>query len=157
MRLADHISRELIGFARGGGREILIQNFYHGMYEMDLFRLMPSGFVVEYEIKISRSDFFADFKKGDKHRKLVGGAGANRFYFVVPKGLVSYGECPQHCGLIYANCSKNLIGFTTQRVAPILTNRKVKPEIYRDLAESLAFREMHLRQKLRAIREREVA
>jgi len=36
-------------------------------WETDFFVLQRSGICYEIEIKVSRSDFFADFKKKDKH------------------------------------------------------------------------------------------
>ena len=63
MKLADKILFDLMNFAQGG-RDIVIPNFYYDWYEMDLFRLTHSGIIYEYEVKISRADFKADFEKG---------------------------------------------------------------------------------------------
>lgn len=52
-----------------------------------------------YEIKVSRSDFFADRKKSFRI-KPEKGMGNDR-YFVVPKGLVTADELPKGWGLIY--------------------------------------------------------
>lgn len=128
MKPADNILRRLVSFARGHGYEIIIPNFYYGQYEMDLFRLMPSGYVVEYEVKMSRNDFRNDFKKAKikieggywhhhengvryedmpkvrvtKHDLIAAGQGAcNRFFFVTPENLVKPEEIPAHAGLIY--------------------------------------------------------
>lgn len=65
-----------------------------------------SGYTVEVEIKISRSDFLADFKK-PKHNLLklkpkdYEKSVANRFYFAVPEGLITKEEVPDYAGLIY--------------------------------------------------------
>lgn len=84
-------------------------------FECDILALSKAGISTEYEIKMSRSDFFADFKKGksysgiDKHFMLQTGERnsgfgwqrtPNRFYFVVPKGLVTDEEVPEYCGWI---------------------------------------------------------
>ncbi len=45
----------------------LFNVFMYG-WECDFFSMTSSGYAVEVEIKVSRSDFFADFKKKDKHK-----------------------------------------------------------------------------------------
>ena len=87
-------------------QDIVIPNYYVNMFEMDLFVMKQSGIITEYELKISRSDFLADFKKkwgpDFKHDLLKSGKRkCNRFYFVVPENMVTIGEVPKHCGLIY--------------------------------------------------------
>jgi hypothetical protein len=77
--------------------------------EADLLIIQPSGLVMEIEIKVSRADFKADFRKLAKHAGLQGGgrtsvrraAGPNYFSFAVPAGLVKPEEVPAYCGLIY--------------------------------------------------------
>jgi len=103
---ANIIQKELMQFVRSGSSDMVIPNCHLGFYEMDVVKIARSGYITEYEIKMSRSDFKADFKKGlrsgQKHEKLKCGDGkANRFYFVVPVDLVSVDEVPDHCGLIY--------------------------------------------------------
>jgi hypothetical protein len=39
-------------------------------WESDFFCQSKSGYYIEVEVKVSRGDFFADFKKRDKHRVL---------------------------------------------------------------------------------------
>lgn len=101
MKFSNKIQRSLMPFVRGNG-DIVIPNYFHDCYEMDLFRLTPTEYIYEYEIKISRSNYFADFKKGNKHERLQKGLAANRFFFVVPENLISIAECPKYAGLIYA-------------------------------------------------------
>lgn len=66
---ANEIQRRLMGFVRGTA-DIVLPNFFYGNHEADLLRINNADFVYEYEIKISRADFFADFKKGKKHQDL---------------------------------------------------------------------------------------
>ena len=49
--------------------DILIPNYYFGMYEADIFRVNKQGYTIEYEIKISKADFRKDFTKS--HRVFV--------------------------------------------------------------------------------------
>lgn len=73
-----------------------------------MIAVTKAGLIIEYEIKISRGDFRADFKK-IRHRILDGQKinepyrGAAYFYYVVPRDLVSTAEVPSHAGLIYAH------------------------------------------------------
>jgi len=93
-------------------------------FENDMFGVTKAGFVVEFEIKISVSDFRADVKKGpserekqiarfssrpfdprSKHDRLADRdpKGPSRFYYVVPEGLVSIDQAPEWAGLIWIN------------------------------------------------------
>ncbi len=38
-------------------------------YEADLLRITKAGFLHEYEIKLTKSDYKADFKKSKKHKR----------------------------------------------------------------------------------------
>jgi hypothetical protein len=112
MKISDKIQSLVMGWFLGSAADILIPNFYIGRYEMDVCKIAGgSRYVTEFEIKISRSDFFADFKKSHTHwregktvkhdllsnRSYV----ANRFFYVVPDGLITVAECPPYAGLIY--------------------------------------------------------
>lgn len=159
MRLADKIAKHLRDYVRGAGREIILQNFYHLYYEMDVLRLMPSGLIVEYEIKISRSDYFNDFKKSHrnykssedkpdiilKHDWMKTGKGPNRFFFVTPKGLIKLSELPDYAGLIEFNESKDHQWFSLIRNSKVTHKNKFPDAKYKELAELLAFRESNLR------------
>lgn len=47
-----------------------IDNVFIYSWESDFFCVTRSGYGIEVEVKSSRSDFLADFKKTDKHEKL---------------------------------------------------------------------------------------
>ena len=149
MRKADKIKFELMRYCPNHAWDIVIPNYFVGWYEMDVFKLMQSLFIVEYEIKISRSDFFADFKKdlGAKHVQMQKGrCECNRFYFVVPQNMIRVHEVPSYAGLIYWNgrC------FYTVKNAPLLHKRKQPESIYISLAKKLSFRSQLMEQKYRA-------
>ena len=102
--------------------------------EADVFAINQNGYMYEFEIKRSRSDFLADFKnKIHKHRRLkesdaivtyndwksisfssgqnTGGKITyvkipNRFFFVCESGLISPEELPDYCGLVYVSMVK---------------------------------------------------
>lgn len=84
----------------------LINNLYIFGWESDYAALTKSGYWYEVEVKISRSDFFADFKKAEKHDILSGrenGLRPNYFAYCVPGGMVSMDEVPEYAGLYYVN------------------------------------------------------
>lgn len=82
-------------------------------YECDLVEITKAGLWHEFEVKVSRSDFFADFKKKSmwsrdrrpKHEIIQGGGGPNYFWFVTPAGLVEPHEVPEYAGLIEIDVS----------------------------------------------------
>lgn len=143
---AQEIQQSLINYIKGG-YDIVLPNYYFGRYECDVFRIQESGYTVEYEIKVSREDFFADFKKGfkgEKHCNLKAGTGfncPNRFYFVVPKGLVKAEEVPEYAGLLTYE-----FGFDIKKNAKLL--HKTKFTNYRKIAHQLSDRDLYSRIKI---------
>lgn len=112
-----------------------------GLGECDVISISKSNYIYEYEVKISRSDFFADFKK-EKHgfmleSKSIKGdtyLSPNYFYFVVPTSLVSCEEVPKYCGLIYMDDN---LQFTTIKKAPLIHNEKASDKFIRKLSHNL--------------------
>lgn len=157
IKTADKIKKDLMEWSRSSGYDIIIPNFYLGRYEMDLFRLTPAGLITEYEIKVSRADYKADFYKeqagcNNKHALMTGGTCAcNRFYFVVPKKMVRAEEVPSYAGLLYY---KGKRGFDLVKNAPLIHKQKQSPEIYKELALSLSFREQVLRNRIVELRKK---
>jgi len=91
--------------------EILVFNTYiKGWAECDLLGIKPSGYVEEIEIKLSRPDFKADFKKNiiidgveyKKHDLLASKSASpvNYYWFMAPEGLLAEHEIPSYAGLI---------------------------------------------------------
>jgi len=108
------------------------KNIYYFNWESDLLVITKSGYVWEIEVKISRSDFKADFNKRIpgklingkiityKHEAIKTGIyGPNRFYFAAPAGLIKPEELPSYCGLIEDPF------FHTAKKAPIIHKRDV--------------------------------
>lgn len=157
MKLADRIKYKLMFWCRSNPYDIIIPNFYRNGYEMDLYKLTKSGYVVEYEIKISKSDFKADMKKGFKiwnsedrilkHDIIKNGERSNRFFFVVPSDLIKPDEIPEYCGLIYYD--EKIDRLDLIKNAKLLHKNKEDLSAYRELAMQLSFREDMLRKKLR--------
>jgi len=81
------------------------ENISMGMAEMDVLSILKSGYIVEIETKISRSDFKADAKKTKwKFFDLrVEGQIPNYFYYACPKDMISKDEIQKYAGLIYVD------------------------------------------------------
>jgi hypothetical protein len=102
--------------------ELIAPNVYSdwSMGEMDLLCIRPSGYVDEIEIKLTSSDFKADFKKTvmleggpaypgatwNKHIKTnkhecveKGLTYSNRFSFLLPEEIVDKCDIPDYAGL----------------------------------------------------------
>lgn len=107
---------------------------FNGGWETDFFvQQDASGYAYEIEIKISRSDFFADAKKIDKHSIIEHGFymdrsfkkehkfRPHRFYYCVPENLISVSEVPKYAGLMYINQS----GIFEAKKAPLLHKEKL--------------------------------
>lgn len=146
MKLSDKIKWRLLTWCRSHAYDIVLPNYYWFDYEMDICKITQSGYIVEYEIKISRADYKADFNKNfygyTKHDMLRSGKGANRFYFVVPENLVQISEVPEHCGLIYYSEYK----ITIIKNAKLLHRNHFTN--YKRVAHKLADREGFLQRKL---------
>lgn len=112
-----------------------------GLSECDVISISKSNYIYEYEVKISRSDFFADFKK-IKHKLMTEGVGIkeetylspNYFYFVVPEGLVSVDEVPKYSGLIYMNGN---FEFEIVKKPLMIHNTKASIEFIRKISHNL--------------------
>lgn len=84
-----------------------------GWSESDVFMITEAMVTTEFEIKISHSDFLADYKKTvwqrggrrpNKHSVLTGGQGTStptKFAFACPKDLISIDEIHERYGLYY--------------------------------------------------------
>ena len=113
--------------------------------ETDIFITQrDSGYCYDIEIKVSKSDFKADFGKVKKHEILSTGERIlkgkryelapesvkhnfrpNRFYYCVPKGLINISEVPAYAGLMYVD----EYGYTKiVKEAPFLHREKLDVE-----------------------------
>lgn len=125
----------------------------YGLSECDVISISKSNFIYEHEVKISRSDFKADFKK-EKHKLMTERKSVterlikennkmikdvwyftpNYFYFVVPKDLITVEEIPEYAGLIYV--SEDL-SFKIIKKAPLMHREKATSNFIRQLSHNL--------------------
>lgn len=78
----------------------IFPNTYLNGFEADIFHVTKAEYLYEYEVKVSRSDFFADFRKKNKVELIKNGKRANYFTYIVPEGLIKKEEAPEYAGLI---------------------------------------------------------
>lgn len=135
---------------------------WHWPFEMDIISVSKTSYLTEYEIKVSRSDFKADFKKsisvhyGSQNRiscvdevlKHDWYAGIslpdfyehrkpNRYYFVTPFGMISPDEVPKHAGWIEVSISRDGHFIPTiRKKAPQLHKRKLAYQIILKIARN---------------------
>jgi hypothetical protein len=131
-----------------------------GMHEADVLGINTGGYIYEFEIKRSRSDFFADFKnKIYKHQLLIKRDSIsiydewhrgkktgqkyevinipNRFYYVCEVGLIQKDEIPEYAGLIYIMPDKSI---KEEKLAKLLHKNKANQRIFARVATILSQR-----------------
>jgi hypothetical protein len=145
-------------------------------WETDFLVVQKSGYCYEIEIKTSRSDFFNDFKKKNKHLILNEGVymkkkykyrtdpetkkrisenyydptewkfRPNKFYYCVPENLIKVEEIPDYAGLMYVNSYGTV---TTIKEAKFL--HKEKLELIKKLCDKFYYYWKNTRNRLRVI------
>jgi len=75
----------------------------YGYGESDFLSITRAGLLTECEIKRSKSDYKADFKKVKKHEILNSGKDSpvQYFYYACPEDIISVDDIPPYAGLIY--------------------------------------------------------
>ena len=93
--------------------------------------------IIEIEVKISKSDFLADFRKDDRHRRIRDELGPNEFYFAVPPEMAAYAKerIPDYCGLLTIYGRSLLLNTVVK--APRIHNDKMDPARWQDISEKL--------------------
>lgn len=140
--LTEHRAICAIWHRYGPKSDIMVPRYTPlGWWECDVWRLTKAGYVDEYEIKLTASDFRADAKKdrrgmtynqetrkwerqeANKHQLLVGDThGPNRFWFVLPAELVV--DVPAWAGVLRLHQHGRWTHITEERRAPKRHNRK---------------------------------
>lgn len=132
------LTKKLIKDLHQRGNKMQVANIYFFKWESDVFNISRSDLITEYEIKISRADYAADFKKKEKHQliessynKTEGLNVPNKFFYVVPEGLIKEEEVPAYAGLMVLT---KYGGFKQLKKAPFLHKEKVSPSIWEQIA-----------------------
>lgn len=127
--------------------EIMAYNTYalQARLEADFLSVTKSGYVHEVEMKVSKNDFKADFKKVSgnslKHDLIKSGKLANYFWFCTPLNLLDLNDIPDYCGLIEFYIGKqNKIQLLVRRNAPKIHANKVKDSVKTAILRSMYYR-----------------
>ena len=113
--------------------------------EADFLSVTRSGFAHEVEMKISKTDFKADFRKVSggvlKHKLIQDGKLANYFWFCTPLNLLDITDIPDYCGLIefFVDGKKN-VQLLVKRNAPKIHANKVKDDVRLAMFRSMYYR-----------------
>ena len=130
---------------------IVIPNVYHFNWESDMLLLKPSGYLYEYEIKRTLSDFRADKKKYYKHFLMKDNNNQRHsvrrnprlFYYVCPVDIIPLDQVPEYSGLIYVY--ENTWMWKIIKKAPILKSEKLSVEKMMKLSQKGVARYWKLR------------
>ena len=116
--MTKEIQAALCKYLSQKGHEHLCENYGHTVFEMDIASLSKSDMLLEFEVKVSRSDFLADknkssnrLRKFDIYDRPYGQEGKcpNYFYYVCPEKLISIDEIPTFAGLFYYTENKEIV------------------------------------------------
>ncbi len=138
----EHTIQRLLVFRFHSGCNYLVPNIYYRLGEADLLIVRRSGYVEEFEIKITTSDLQADVKKQMKHAvlaqclkmNLTRTMIPNKFSYVIgPKVDYSDFKLPEHAGLYIANRGLHCI-----KVPPFI--HKTKFDWTKKIASSCSFK-----------------
>ncbi len=137
-------------FAYSGTLALLSHFTPKTWWECDALRITSAGYAIEYELKISRKDYLADFRKcrrawstrtmEQKHTLLALRTGwPSRFYFVMPAGLADQVQIPEHAGLIAVG-GADVPYLRTVRPAPQLHDRPAGPQVIQTMGRNGLYR-----------------
>jgi hypothetical protein len=130
-----------------GRYELIMPNVHISNNEMDIIGIRKSGFVDEIEIKTSKSDFLADFKKsrghcGLKHSAIKRGTTlCNYFAYLLPEELIDECKIPSYAGLyVFKHWDGKRGGVVEAIKPPLLHRRKVSDVIKYKTAQKAVYR-----------------
>lgn len=150
MKETDRIKINFLKWLIDRSTGYAIPNYYlRSAWECDVLVLSKNNFLTEYEIKTSVADFKKDFQKGKryahyfsngrlKHHTISNGERTNRFFFVVPTGLLDISQIPDYAGLI--EVGERWRDVEQVKNAKWLHKNKVDNRIYKDILDKFYLR-----------------
>ena len=156
--IQDRLYLEMFGSA-----SLMVPNYTPlDWWECDFFSVTKANYMVEHEIKASRSDFFADSKKETKtfnhengkcfvrrkHDLLNQGyeKGPRQFWFIVPEGLVEEREVPNFAGFKTVTPKGRIL---IKKKAPFLHKVKIEEQVLNHARSVFYYRYWNLRRKIK--------
>lgn len=123
--------------------------FLFNGFESDFIAVTNSGYIREYEIKLSLSDFYNDSRKSDgdgktKYGLLESGKLSTEFTYVFPEGLIPYDKIPLWAGIIEVTKSFN---FNYIRQPKRLNKTKITEGQIKTICLSLHYRYWELQRR----------
>lgn len=130
---------EVVKYKRNQANHMVLPNVFVYDWESDIFFVDQDQQITEYEVKVSVSDYHADFSKVAKHDcfKNMEGKIPNYFYYVVPEGMIHSEDVPDYAGLIY------WVGpgwFKVIKTAPLLHDLKIGSGMWEEIAMKLYYK-----------------
>jgi len=112
---------------------LIFPNVFIDNFEADIIEITKSGYIHEYEIKLTKEDFRHDSLKGSNHKYehvnkqdiIIGGKYVNTFSYVVPKNMILVTDIPEYAGLIYFEKYRDRISFNIIKNAKRLSKDKL--------------------------------
>lgn len=135
------LTKDFVSVIQKWGHKITLRNLFIFKWESDIFTIDKDGMISEYEVKVSKSDFNADFLKQEKHSNLeqMNGSLPNYFWYVVPKGMIDENDVPEYAGLMY------YIGpgwYNVVKKAPLLHDKNITEYLWEEIAMKLYYKFM---------------
>ena len=132
---------------------LLAPNIYLQFHtEMDLCGIRKSGFIDEIEIKTTKADYYADFKKIGMYKKLkhdniqAGEMPCNYFSFLLPEGLIELEEIPDYAGLyIYKQFDNGQSSVREVKSAKRLHRRKISDKKLFEIGRKMSYKYWHMK------------
>lgn len=116
--------------------------------ESDIISVTKTGYLVEYEVKISRADFLADRRKSKwKHYKFNYDKAPKHFYYLLPKGTAKIEELPEFAGLIEFTENEGNYSFETVHKPKILNRLKATEKQKYKLLKKLYYKSVDAQYK----------
>ncbi len=119
------------------GSRIMVPNSMLYGWEADMLRVTKSGYVYEFEIKVTASDFYADKRKAKWYSR---NPGANYFTYVMPKDLVKLETIPEDAGIWWYTGRRGWCSFEIARRPKKKHPNKVTEKQMARLTNSLTFK-----------------
>ena len=107
MKITENMIQQTL--AKKFFNDFFMCNKFYSEFEADFLRITNSGFLYEYEIKMTVEDFRKDFSKESKHHikpttkhemLKSGELNIKHFYFCAPSGIIPVEQVPEEFGLI---------------------------------------------------------